>query len=139
MRIRMPALSTMTLAMLAAVVGGCASEPVVLPAKAHAATTPDAVRVLRERPAEYELLGTVTFEITPELRWDANGNANKVFELFRQGAAATGANAVVIWAPADKANVMAVAGYQGKSYQVPIRVEGEKRTAVAQAAYVVKE
>ncbi len=132
MRIRFTALS-IALVLLA---GGCASEPKVLPPTPHAATPADAIKVVAERPSEYELLGTVSIEITPDLKWDERGNANKAFELLKKGAAATGANTLLLWAPPDKANGLATAGYNGKFYQVPIQAAGGKRQAVAQAIFV---
>jgi len=127
------ALLTTALALL----NGCASEPKVLPASAHAATSPESVRILAKQPSAYEQLATVTLVITPELRWDEKGDANRAFDLLKQGAAVKGANAILLSAP-GRANVMAVAGYRGTSYQLPIQAEDGRKTAVVQAVYVVE-
>jgi hypothetical protein len=118
---------------------GCVSEPQVFPATKHALISADQVRILQDRPQKYEQLGTITLEITPALTWDERGDANAAFELLKQKAAATGANAVVLWAQPEAFDIQATAGYKGKFYQVPIKRQLPTRTAIAQAVYIIQE
>ena len=118
---------------------GCASEPQVFPAAKHTLISADQVRILQDRPQKYEQLGTITLEITPALTWDERGDANAAFELLKQKAAATGANALVLWAQPDAHDILATAGYKGKFYQVPIKRQLPTRTAIGQAVYIIQE
>ncbi|MCY2952600.1 MAG: hypothetical protein NTU53_11590 [Planctomycetota bacterium] len=116
---------------------GCA--PQALPATSHALTSADKVRILQDRPHKYEQLATITLEITPSMKWDERGDANPVFDLLKQKAAATGANAIVLWAQQDAYDILATAGYKGTFYQVPIKRQLPTRTAIVQAVYIVQE
>ncbi len=118
---------------------GCASEPQVFPPTKHALISADQVRILQDRPQKYEQMGTITLEITPALTWDERGDANAAFELLKQKAAATGANALVLWAQPDAFDIRATAGYRGTFYQVPIKRQLPTRTVIAQAVYLVQE
>jgi len=73
---------------------GC--SPQALPATSHVLTSADQVRILQDRPHKYEQLATIALEITPAMKWDERGDANPVFDLLKQKAAATGANAIVL-------------------------------------------
>lgn len=118
---------------------GCASEPQVFPATKHAPIPADQVRILQERPKGYEQLATISLVVTPEMRWDERGDANTVFELLKEKAAATGANAIVLWAQQDAYDLLATAGYKGRFYQIPIKRQLPARSAVVQAVYIVQE
>jgi len=113
----------------------CSCEPKVLPATPHAVTSPDQVKIYQKQPKEYEDLGTLQLEITPELRWDQNGEANAAFDLMRSKAAALGANGLLLQMPPQQNSILTLAGYHGAWYQVPMIA----KTAYAKAIFVVKE
>lgn len=113
---------------------GCAS-PKIMPAANHMATTPDQVRIYEKQPAEYEQLATIEVEITPDMKLDENGAADKVYMALLQKAAAKGANGLLLWSPPGTYDIVVHAGYGKEWHQVPVKVKPTK-TAIAQAIFV---
>jgi hypothetical protein len=113
---------------------GC-SSPKVMPATSHMATTPDQVRIYQKAPAEYEQLGTIEVEVTPDMKLDENGAADKVYAALLQKAAAKGANGLLLWSPPGTYDIVVHAGHGKEWHQVPVKVKPTK-TALAQAIFV---
>jgi hypothetical protein len=99
------------------------------------ATTPDQVRIYEKQPAEYEQLGTIEVEITPDMKLDENGAADKAYMALLQKAAAKGANGLLLWSPPGTYDIVVHAGYGKEWHQVPVKVKPTK-TAIAQAIFV---
>jgi hypothetical protein len=95
--------------------------------------------VLSKAPAKYEQLGMVSVEVTPDMRWDEKGDANKVFEALKRRAAEKGANGLLLEVPEPRMSGKATAGYMGTFYQIPVMAKDGQRTAMAQAVYVVED
>jgi hypothetical protein len=115
---------------------GCGSQ--VVPSTAsHPPTDPSQVKIYPKQPKKYEVLGLVEVPVGGDVRWDNRGDANAGFEKLRAGAAARGANGLLMSDGAGNAN-MVLAGYRGTFYQVPIKL-GTPNIAVAQAIYVLEE
>ncbi len=131
---RMPATTSL---ILVALLAGC-SSPEVLPTTEHSPTTPQEVRFYQEEPKKYGRLRTLALGITPELRWDERGDATPAFEELKRLAGSVGANGILFKADPGSYDALALAGYHGAYYQVPVRTDSDQRTAVAQAIYVVE-
>jgi hypothetical protein len=116
---------------------GCASKPVVHPATSHAVSDPRQIKILKKEPKEYEQLQTIRMVLAPEDRWDKQGNANPGFDKLLHKAAAVGANGLLL--KSDETNGLALAGYHGEFYQVPILRTTTDHTVIVQAVYIVKE
>ena len=121
----------------AALLAGC-SSPEVLPTTDHPPTGPQEVRFYQEEPKKYERLRTLALGITPDLRWDERGDATPAFEELKRLAGSVGANGILFKADPGSYDALALAGYHGAYYQVPVRTDSEQRTAVAQAIFVVE-
>lgn len=118
------------------VLPGC-SGSTVMPTTAHAPTNPATVNLYQKPPTRYEILGTLMLPVTPEMKWDESGNSTAGFDALKAKAAATGANGVLLVAPAGMADGAAVVGYRDEHYQVPMK--SQPRTAIAQAIFVHPE
>jgi hypothetical protein len=120
---------------LAAFLTGCASQ-VVPTTGPHPQTSPRQIMLYQKAPQKYEILGSVTQVITPDLRWDAQGDATQAINLLKQQAGALGANGLLFQQGAGGATFSATAGYQGQFYEVPLR--GNPTTAIGIAIFVVQ-
>ena|SRR5438045_2579674 len=135
---RAPSFGLMLLGLIGCfVAAGCSSGPKVLPTQSHAPGSPDQVKLYPKPPAEYELLGLVSLDLTPQYRLDDNAHADAAFTEMIRRAAAMGGNGLLFEVPPGQSNASVTAGYHGTFYQVPVNSQGQ-RTALAQAIYVVK-
>ncbi|HVT89175.1 MAG TPA: hypothetical protein VHD56_10015 [Tepidisphaeraceae bacterium] len=114
---------------------GCSSEPKDLTSQALTPTSPEQVKIYQKRPDNYGIVGTVVVEITPDMKWDEQADANKLFDLLKGKAAAKGANGLLFELDRSEFDVNATAGYHGQFYQLPIRI-APQRAAVARAIWV---
>ena len=112
---------------------GCST---VVPATSHPPTTADRVTIYTDKPAKYEILGTLRVAVSPSVHWDEHGNADAGFEQLKAAAAAEGANGIMLIAPPGEADAHVLAGYNSTFYSVPIKTD--PRTAIVQAIYVIK-
>ena len=118
---------------------GCTSTPeVVASSGPRSPTSTDQVRIYQKAPKKYEALGVVSVAPSDRVRWDERGNADEGFEQLKAQAAARGANGLLLQ-PEEGSGVRQriLAGYRGKYYEVPVRVE--PKAAVAQAIWVLDE
>ena len=104
-----------------AVFGGCSSAPKDLSGQTLAPIPVDQVQLYPKKPAAYDIVGTITIEITPDLKWDENGVADKAFDATKAKAASMGANGVLYELDKSDYDFLATASYHDQSYQVPIR------------------
>ena len=116
---------------------GCASHTVVPSAGPRKPTSPQDVRVYQKHPKQYEQLGKVIVNVTPEMKWDERGDSTAGFEALKAQAAALGANGVLLTIPAADYEYLVTVGYQGTFYQLPMR--REPRTIVAEAVFVLEQ
>jgi hypothetical protein len=127
-------LAAMILAgVMGAALPGCAPE--VLPATQHAPSTAESVMLYQKAPKKYENLGMISVPVTPDMKWDQNGDSTPGFDAIKAKAATLGANGVLLDAPRDQWDVMVTAGYKNSWYQVPVRAN--PKMAVATAIFVV--
>lgn len=124
------------LASAACFLGACGS-PEILPPTQHSITPPENVRLFQAEPSKYEFLGEITLPVTPEMRWDENGDSTAGFNALKARASAMGANGVLLMRKDGTYDLVVGAGYRDKFYQVPMR--REPRAVLAGAIYVVKE
>jgi hypothetical protein len=115
----------------------CASHQVVPNTGPHPAIDPQQVQVLQKAPSKYEILGPVSVEITPDMRWDQSGNTNLAFSMLRRQAAGLGANGLLLDPTTPGATYELIAGYDGNFFKVPMHKD--PLTAVCMAIYVVQE
>jgi hypothetical protein len=121
-----------------------ACSDVVVPTRGeHPPTSPDQV-VLFDRatpPKRYEILGSVSLVITPQLRWDESGDANAAYTQLIQQAAALGATGLFFDSKIPGTTITSLAGYHGTMYEVPIHIDPttQTRTALATAIWVVQQ
>ena len=132
-------IGTWCVAMIAMLVVGCASKPEVLPTTTHLPGEAKNVKFYESEPMKYEVLGMINLPVAPGASWDDRGNANAGFLKFQEEAAKMGANGILLKVPEGKGNVVVGAGYKGTMYHVPMMMDGEKRTAMGQAIFVVEE
>lgn len=125
----------LALAALAFMVMGCASQ--VVPTKAHQPTTADQVVIYQKAPGKYELLDPIRLVITPELKWNAAGDATPAFEQMKRKAAAMGANGLLLVPVGETGDFAVTAAYKGQYYQV--QVKDNPRAALAQAIFVIQQ
>jgi hypothetical protein len=129
--------NVMTLGAFLFLLAGCKSHTVVPTTGPHPAIDPAQVQVLQKAPSKYEILGTVSVVITPDMKWDQSGNANAAFSEMRRQAAAMGANALWFDLNTPGAAYQVVAGYDGTFFQVPMHKD--PLTAVCRAIYIVEQ
>src|SRR5580658_1143359 len=114
----------------------CSCGPTVVPSSGpHPPTSVDDVKIYQKKPSKYEDLGLLTLTITPDLAWDANGDANAAFDRLKAQAAALGANGLLLDVDPSNYDILTLAGYHGVFYQVPMK----KKTAFNEAIFVLKE
>lgn len=114
---------------------GCG--PTVLPPTQHPPISAGAVNLYQKAPERYEVLSVMSVPVTPEMKWNEKGDSPAAFEALKTRAAAQGANGVLLTAQPGSFDVMAIAGYHGTWYQVPVK--REPKTLVAQAIFVPGE
>jgi hypothetical protein len=100
----------------------------------HLTTPPAAVHLYQNPPPRYELLGPLALPLTPEMKWDENGDADLAFDSLKAKASAMGANGVLLKLKKDRYDISVGAGYHGKNYLVPMK--SQPRTLVVDAIYV---
>ena len=120
---------------LACVLGGCA--PVVMPPTQHAPVAGTAVNLYQKPPAKYEALGILIVPVTPEMKWDERGESNPGFDELKAKAGAMGANGVLLVGEPGTFDTLAITGYHGTSYRVPMK--SQPKAAVVQAIFVISE
>jgi hypothetical protein len=120
----------------AAVLAGCAAT-VLPPSGPHAALATDQVKIYRDQPAKYELLGTIEVPVTAEMKWDERADSTAGFLALKAKAGALGANGILLKVDEDLYDIWVGAGFNGSYYLVPLR--REPRTALAAAIFVIKE
>jgi len=120
--------------LLAAALCSC-TEQVVPSIGPRTPQKPEAVKIYQEKPTQYEELGTVTLQITPELGWDKNGDANAAWDQLKAKAAALGANGLLLDIDPGKYGMRTSAGYHGKFYLVPTT----DKTVTVEAIFVLEE
>lgn len=127
--------SSLVVVALVLVGGGCSPE--VMPSSGtRPPTDPQSVQIYPKEPAKYEQLGVVEVPVGGDVRWDEKGEATAGFEKLKAGAAARGANGILLKHPSpDMSSVLA--GYKGTFYQVPVKLGNPKVVAV-QAIYVIE-
>jgi len=137
-RTRYVGLPLMSLTVLLLLICGCKSHEVVPSSGPRAPTRPEDVKIYPKHPEKYERLGVVSVAVTPEVRFDENGNSNLGFDRLKAAAAQRGANGL-LFPPegVEGSDAMATVGYHGKFYQVPLK--SKPRTAMAEAIYVIEE
>ena len=113
----------------------CGCGPTVLAPTTHEPSNPEHVKIYQKPPGKYEDLGTISLNITPDLRWDKNGDADAAFDAMKAKAAALGANGILLQVAPFPDELLTAAGYRGEYYQVPMR----GRTVFNEAIYVLKE
>ncbi len=112
---------------------GCAK--VIPTAGTRMPSDPARIKLYQRPPhANYEFLGTISLVITPEMKWNENGDSTKSFEVLKAKAAALGANAILFHEEKGHYDYEVGAGYKGVYYRVAIKT-GPK-TAVAEAIFV---
>jgi hypothetical protein len=121
---------------LVVVGSGCASE-VVPSSGARPPTNPSTVNIYPKEPKKYEKLGVVEVPVGGDVRWDEKGEATAGFEKLKAGAAAVGANGILLNPPPAPGMPSVVAGYKGTFYQVPYRM-GTPKVVSVQAIYVIE-
>ena len=120
---------------LIAVGSGCSPE-VVPSSGTRPPTNPKDVGIYQKEPQKYENLGLVEVPVGGDVRWDEKGESTAGFEKLKAGAAARGANGILLKHPSpDMSSVLA--GYKGTFYQVPVRM-GNPKVVVVQAVYVIE-
>jgi hypothetical protein len=117
------------------VAGGCSPE-VVPSSGPRSPTNPASVEIYPKEPKKYEKLGVVEVPVGGDVRWDEKGEATAGFERLKAGAAAVGANGILLNPPPAPGMASVLAGYKGTFYQVPVRPGNPKAVAV-QAIYVI--
>lgn len=130
--------TTVLAALVAMLVAGCANHEVVKSTGPRPPTEWNTVKIYQNYPAKYEDLGLITIPVTPEMRWDQEGDSNPGFEAMQKAAAAKGANGILLITPEGSYDVQANAGYNKEFYIVNLR-NGTPRMIVFQAIYVLKE
>jgi hypothetical protein len=100
----------------------------------HPITPPEAVHLYQNPPLKYELVGPLTLPLTPEMKWDENGDADLAFDTLKAKASAMGANGILLKQKNDRYDISVGAGYHGKNYFVPMK--SQPRTLVVDAIYV---
>jgi len=114
----------------------CSCSEQVVPSKGpRPPLKPEAVQIHQDKPTQYEDLGLVTLQITPELSWDKNGDANAAWDQLKAKAAALGANGLLLDIDKTKYGLLTQAGYHGKFYQVPTTA----KTVMVEAIFVLEE
>ncbi len=119
------------------ILASCSSNHVVPTTGVHMPTSPDQVKIYQNPPAKYEILATLGLVITPDLQWDAYGNADAAFDRMKEAAASYGANGLLVDPKTLGGDVYVAAGYHGTIYTVPVR--HNPNTAINQAIFVLKE
>jgi hypothetical protein len=115
---------------------GCQSE-VVPSTGAHPPTDPQTVKIYQSAPQKYEKLGVIMIPVGGDVKWDEKGDANLGFRMFREKAAAQGANGVLLAVDPGMSDAKVTAGDSGKYYSVPFQATSKQ--AVAQAIFVIKD
>ncbi|MGE5610944.1 MAG: hypothetical protein ACM359_16965 [Bacillota bacterium] len=128
---------TVSTALVAFVLAGCASHEVVSSSGPRPPTTPDQVTLYQKHPKRYEQLQLVTLPITPEMKWNERGDANAAFDALKAQAAAVGANGLLLIVNPGEYEYLVTAGYHGTFYQLPMR--RDPKAAVVQAVFVLKK
>jgi hypothetical protein len=82
-------------------------------------TNPKDVAIYPKEPKKYEKLGVVEVPVGGDVRWDEKGESTAGFEKLKAGAAARGANGILLTSPTADSKQFVVAGYKGTFYQVP--------------------
>lgn len=116
---------------------GCASHEVVPASGPRPPTSPDQVRLYQKHPKQYEQVRLITLAITPEMRWDEQGDADAAFDALKAQAAAAGANGLLLKADPGTYEYLVTAGYHGTFYQLPMR--RDPKTAIVQAIFVLQD
>jgi len=131
-----------TAAMLATWLTAC-SEVVVPTRGPHPPTTPDQVQLFDRAipPKRYEILGSVSLVITPQLRWDQSGDANAAYNQLIQQACALGATGIFFDPKIPGTTVTSIAGYNGTMHEIPVHIDPttQTRTAMGTAIWVVQQ
>jgi hypothetical protein len=119
----------------------CAPTTQVVPTTGnHPPTSPYQVGFYSNPPKQYEILGAVSVVITPELKWNDQGDATPAFNAMILQAAAMGANGIYFDQHANGAAFTAVAGYHGTFYTVPMhRDDNGTPIATATAVWVLQQ
>ncbi len=128
-RIVFPFILIAQLVMLA----GCTQEHKDLTGVSLAPVPVDQVKLYQHKPSTYDLVGPINLVITPDLKWDESGQADKAFDAMIAKAGSMGANGVLFELSRSEFDFLATPSYHGKSYQVPIRGSESPRTIVAKA------
>ena len=123
------------LALVLVVGGGCSPE-VVPSSGTRPPTDPKDVVIYQKEPQKYEELGVVEVPVGGDVRWDEKGESTPGFEKLKAGAAARGANGILLTRPSPDMGLV-LAGYKGTFYQVPVRAGNPKVVAV-KAIYVIE-
>jgi hypothetical protein len=115
-----------------------ACGPQVLPPSGtHPAIQSDRVMLYPKEPSRYELLGEIVMPVTPDMRFDEHGDSTAGFDALKARASVMGANGVLLVDKTNNYDYLALVGYRGMFYQVPMRKE--PKAAVAKAIYVIQE
>jgi hypothetical protein len=123
---------------LGVLIAGSGCSPEVVPSSGpRMPTSPAAVEIYPKEPKKYEKLGVVEVPVGGDVRWDEKGEATAGFEKLKAGAAAVGANGILLNPPPAPGMGLVVAGYKGAFYQVPYRTGNPKVVAV-QAIYMIE-
>jgi hypothetical protein len=117
--------------------GGCASHKDVPMTGPRPPTSADQVKIYQTIPATFERLGRVSVAVTPEIKWDANGEAVLGFDRLKAAAAQRGANGLLLDLDKESSDFLVGVSYHGQSFQVPIK--NNPKTAIAEAIYVIEE
>lgn len=128
----------LALAATTALTIGCAGKPEIVPSSGkRAPTSVSQVIIYEKQPKKYEVLGLVYVPVGGDVRWDDKGQAKAGFDKLKQGAAAVGANGLLLDIPETESEFVVVAGDGQQFYQLPMR--NNPRRAVAQAIYVLEK
>ena len=122
---------------LVVVASGCAKPEVVPSSGPRSPTNANAVDIYPKEPKKYERLGIVAVPIGGDVKWNERGEATAGFDKLKAGAAAVGANGILLSPPPSEGMGSVLASYHGTFYQVPVRMGNPKAVAV-QAIYVIE-
>jgi hypothetical protein len=118
---------------------GCTSTPKDLTGQTLSPIPVEQVKLYPKKPDKYDIVANITLEITPDLKWDNTGQADKAFDAVRAIAASKGANGILFDIDGSKYDFQAVASYHGESFKVPVRGTKDQAIIVAQAILVTKD
>src|SRR4051812_27311197 len=104
-------LALLVLPTLAAALAGCA-EHGIAPSGAHAITPPEAVQLYQKEPWKYELIGHIALPVTPDMKWDENGDSTLGFDALKAKASAMGANGILLMQKHGGFDLSVGAGYK---------------------------